>query len=720
MKAVFRRILTVFLIISMLLPAAALAAGYTLSLSEQSITLAPGESRKVTWSVTPVNLIDHSVTWASENSYVAGVDSKGKITAKAAGRTYIRATLETGATARVTVIVTGNAVTSLTLDKTELELEIGQTALLSYTMNDSADDRRVKWSSDNEKVAVVKDGKVRAVSGGIATVTLTAVNGMTASCAVYVPSEVTEIQLYPAESYLGIGASMELDPYVFPGNARNRALTFQSENEQVLTVDQNGVVTGVGEGIARVKASAANGVHAFSTFHVTLLPEYLLLLPTVIALDRQQSREIIPEIYPLSAEKCYLEWSSSDESVIKVNGGVLTSVGYGTATVTASALNGLSSSVTVNVCEPPESVRFAQSACMLEEGGEGMTLTPVFSPEGRLSSSLTYESSDERVARVSPDGAVTPVGTGRCTVTLTTAEGLSASIEVSVYERARALFVKNTSVTLEEDAYLDITVYSDEGKPYSGAVTGTSDDPAVCVFVNGRLYGRNAGTARVTFSCPGTALTCSVTATVTKGSRPVRAVALTFDNGPDAYTADILKVLDKYGVKATFFLLGSSIEGSRETAALLRDTQHEIGNHTYRNASISGAGVADTASDIEKTDNLILSTVGRSATLLRAPDARLPQSLLSSLLFTRRFAGRGLVMPDTGNLSVREISDYCLAKVYSSAVLTFHDSGAQTAASLETVIPALLEQGYRFVTVSEMIEGTGSEQKVFSTLPGTR
>ena len=197
-----------------------------------------------------------------------------------------------------------------------------------------------------------------------------------------------------------------------------------------------------------------------------------------------------------------------------------------------------------------------------------------------------------------------------------------------------------------------------------------------------------------------------------------RLICLTFDNGPDEYTQAILDVLDTYAVRATFFLKGKNVENYPEIARLLRGTSHEIGNHTYSNAAISSSTVASTASDIEKTDRLIEEAVGVTPTLLRASDARLPESLFTSFIDTRRFVGRGIIIPDTDEtLTQEEISAYALRKSYSTAVLTFHDAGANTAAALEILIPELLKEGYRFVTVSEMIEYTQNTENVFSTLP---
>ena len=697
------------------------ADGYTLKLSPTTLKLAPGESRTLAWSVEPKNLVTHTVTFTSDNEYVASVDAKGKITGKAAGTTRIRATLETGTARSVTVTVTGQPVTRLTITNPEVQLEVGESAVLEYTINESADDKRVKWSSDDTSVATVdKNGKVTAVGGGVATVTLLAVNGMTATALIYVPSEVKRIQLDPAEAYLGIGASMEIDAYVFPGNARNRELTWESRDESIARVDQNGVVTGVNAGDCYIRAMSVNGVYAMTLVHVSLLPMSLSLSPSVVILTKEdRTQALTVGAIPTGSENAPLTWTSSDPEVVSVENGLLSARGYGQATVSAEAVNGVRAEVTVYVSEPPTAVRFESSAYTLPQDGDSIRLTPVFSPEGSITRDYTFSVDDESVATVDRDGNLTPLAYGICRVTLTTSGGLSCSADVRVYENVKSLRAAESNVVMKQYDFKTITLYSETGKPCLSEPMAFVDDESICVFMNGQLYAKKPGKAHVTFSNPGTTVTCQVNVTVLESEASfTRCIALTFDNGPDENTSRILDVLSAYGVKATFFLLGTSIEEHPEQMALLGASEHEIGNHTYDNSSIASGSVAETASGLQKTDQLCQAAAGRTPTVLRAPDALLPEGLFSSFLDTRRFIGRGFDMNDAdSSLSAGEICESALACTYNTSVLTFHDCGKNTAAALEMLVPELLKKGYRFLTVSELIEYTGNEEMVFSTKP---
>jgi uncharacterized protein YjdB len=88
--------------------------------------------------------MEHTVTWASENSYIASVDKNGRITGRTPGSTTVTCTMETGTKSRVTVTVTGQPVTRLTIPNNEITLEPGESAVIEYEINENADDKRVK------------------------------------------------------------------------------------------------------------------------------------------------------------------------------------------------------------------------------------------------------------------------------------------------------------------------------------------------------------------------------------------------------------------------------------------------------------------------------------------------------------------------------------------------------------------------------------------------
>ena len=161
------------------------------SLNKTSLTLEVGKSYTLVVTVSPSNATDKSITWSSTNSSVASV-SGGKVTAKSEGTTKITAEAHNGKTATCTVTVNEPVpevveVTSVSLNKTSLTLEIGESETLTATVLPSnATDKSVTWTSSAQSVATVANGTVTAVGSGTATITATTSNGKTATCTVTV------------------------------------------------------------------------------------------------------------------------------------------------------------------------------------------------------------------------------------------------------------------------------------------------------------------------------------------------------------------------------------------------------------------------------------------------------------------------------------------------------------------------------------------------------
>ena len=155
-------------------------------------------------------------------------------------------------------------VTSVTLDKTELALTVGDAAvqLKATVAPDNATDKTVTWTSDKPAVATVDaTGKVTAVAVGEATITAKA-GDKTATCKVTVKAAVvavTSVKLDKTELALTVGdAAVQLKATVAPDNATDKTVTWSSDKTSVATVDATGKVTAVAEGEATITAKAGD------------------------------------------------------------------------------------------------------------------------------------------------------------------------------------------------------------------------------------------------------------------------------------------------------------------------------------------------------------------------------------------------------------------------------------------------------------------------------
>ncbi len=166
-------------------------------------------------------------------------------------------------------------VSEISLDKTEATLERQSTLQLTATvLPEDCWNNTVIWTSDNESVAIVDgDGLVTAVGIGEANITATAADGsgVTATCKVTVsPKLVTSVTLNKNELTIEKSFTAQLAATVAPDDADDLGLIWTSDNEEVATVDENGLVTAVGEGTATITATANDGSGVSASCVVTV------------------------------------------------------------------------------------------------------------------------------------------------------------------------------------------------------------------------------------------------------------------------------------------------------------------------------------------------------------------------------------------------------------------------------------------------------------------
>lgn len=187
-------------------------------------------------------------------------------------------------------------------------------------------------------------------------------------------------------------------------------------------------------------------------------------------------------------------------------------------------------------------------------------------------------------------------------------------------------------------------------------------------------------------------------------------IALTFDDGPyPKVTGHILDVLEKNGVCATFFVLGSRIEGHEDMLTRMDELGCEIGNHSFSHADLTRLSKADCQRELSDTDAEIRRVTGHEASVVRPPYGYYNKAVRSA-------AGRPLILwtVDTNDWRGKapgEIADYVIQQAKEGSVILMHDQQTQTADAMEMIIPTLIEEGFRFVTVSELIRLTGGQCK---------
>lgn len=330
-------------------------------------------------------------------------------------------------------------VKGVTLDKTVLELTAGADARLTAKLDpEDATDQTVTWSSSNKGVVTVdENGTLKAVAAGTAVITVkTTDGGFTASCTVTVkPQAVTEVQLDRQTVTMKVGESIVLNATVLPETVVDKTVQWSSSAANVVKVE-NGKLTALAEGTATVTAKCGDksAVCTVTVQKGDIPAESVTLDKTAIELAVNDSVKLTAAVLPEETTVKTIQWSSSDETVASVAAdGTVTAHKEGAAIITAKC--GEKSawcSVTVKAQTVlPVSVTLDQTAASLTVGGS-IKLTALLQPENVTDRTVTWSSSAPEIAEVAADGTVTAKSAGTATITVTTANGFTASCVITV------------------------------------------------------------------------------------------------------------------------------------------------------------------------------------------------------------------------------------------------------------------------------------------------
>jgi peptidoglycan/xylan/chitin deacetylase (PgdA/CDA1 family) len=195
---------------------------------------------------------------------------------------------------------------------------------------------------------------------------------------------------------------------------------------------------------------------------------------------------------------------------------------------------------------------------------------------------------------------------------------------------------------------------------------------------------------------------------VARVETPEKVVALTFDDGPSPHnTPVLLELLARHGVKASFFMVGRKIERHPELAARVLAEGHELGNHSYSHVRLIFRSSAFVEEEIAKTDTLLRGLGVEGDIHFRAPFGK----KLFDVPWILERQGRthvlfDVVPDDTATQDEELLVRRVLEATRPGSIILLHDGGARkpgTLAATERILQALQAQGFRFVTVSELL-----------------
>ena len=327
--------------------------------------------------------------------------------------------------------------TGVTLNVKEVSLMVGAKETLKVVVApENATNKRVSWSSNKTDVASVDgQGVVTANKAGEALVTVKSEDGgKTATCKVTVKAEkvaVTGVKLDKTEHTLAVGGTVTLVATVTPEGATNKKVSWKSDKTDIATVDENGKVTAVKAGVAKITVTTEDGKKT-ATCAITVKEDKVAVIgvklnSTSLSLTEGDSYQLKATVSPINATNQNVTWKSSNSNVADVDQeGLVVAVKAGTATITVTTEEGNKTAICTVTVKSGEisvtSVKLNKNTLSLVVS-KHETLIATITPANATNKAVVWSSSDSSVAEVHSSGLVIACSEGTAIITVTTVDG---------------------------------------------------------------------------------------------------------------------------------------------------------------------------------------------------------------------------------------------------------------------------------------------------------
>ena len=311
--------------------------------NKNKLQLFIGKSEQLLCSIYPNNASNQTLNWASSDNNIATVSSQGVITGIGNGTAQISATSTDGSgvysICNVRIII---PIKNIILNNTYLFLKVGEESRITATILPlDASIKQIQWLSSDPTIASVDtDGNIRCLRKGTCKIIASSTDGtdIYTECIVNVEERkpVQLIELDKTNTILQEGQSEQLTATVLPEDADNKNVVWHSDNEDVVKVDENGLVHALCKGKANVIALSAgnSAVPAVCRIIVTKAVESITLNKDEIVLQEGQSEQLTATVLPEDANNKNVVWHSDNEDVVKVDeSGLVSAISLGETTI---------------------------------------------------------------------------------------------------------------------------------------------------------------------------------------------------------------------------------------------------------------------------------------------------------------------------------------------------------------------------------------------------
>ncbi len=535
----------------------------------KEVSVNKAKPTKLEYTILPENAGTKELEWSSENPEVAIVDANGIVTGKKIGKTVITAKTKDGTdiTASTTFTVLPLKVETMTFAEPLVSIARTKDKTIKLTLNsEEVDNKRMIWTSSDESVATVVQNMnavypleaiVVAHKVGKATIKAEAQDGsgMSTTCEVEVPPlMVSDFSLQTASIVKTIPTQLEAN--VSPAEADNKKLKWTSLTPDIATVTEDGMMTGLKMGTAKVKAETTDGSNLSCVFEVqvTGLPVSTISLPAESSIIKTESMKLECSILPLASDNQKLQWSSNATDIASVDEstGVITAHKVGDAVITATTTDGsgISASTTIHVTPLKVSqIEMPKDISLLYSLSKQIEVN--IAPELADNKTLKWTSDNENIATVTHEGVVKGVNVGTTNITATAMDGsgVSATCKVTVKPVVIDLSTKTINLRKGESYAEQIVNVLPDNYEHKEVVWTSADNSIASVDSEGMITAVKPGITTIKYSL---GYDSSITA---------ECKVIVYDENV-VYVGGIYYIIDKQKSEATV----TSIYGGKNTS----------------------------------------------------------------------------------------------------------------------------------------------------------
>lgn len=496
--------ISLILLLIAIIPMHVKALGF--NLKKSSIVLGIGITEKLNYTIDE-GLNSSDIVWKSSAPDIATVEN-GTVTAISEGSAIITASINgISSTCKVTVSSSYVSVTGITLNKSSMNILIGNTEALTKKISPSnATNQDVTWKSSDPEIATINsDGLITAKKVGTTIITVTTNNGYKTTCRVTVVDTIAlkEISLNKKTLIIKEKETETLKVNFNPSTATNKKVTWKSSNTSVATVNSSGKVTGIAPGNATITVVSNDGGFVATT-KVTV--EAISKKVVSISLDKKELTLVAGEtstlkhtINPDYAENKNVTWTSADEKIAIVENGKITAMSAGTTEIKVISEDGNKEAVCklIVTLPPIKGISFSETEKTINVGDE-IILNPINDPINSILETAIWTTSNELIANVE-NGKVIALSKGETIITVSNEDNtISASIKIIVIEKPKEKLnitiegydldfkpeIKDYSITINNEKKLTINTNVDEEKVTINGNQNLKDGSIITITIN--------------------------------------------------------------------------------------------------------------------------------------------------------------------------------------------------------------------------------------------